>query len=318
VSEQWLGEQLRWARTSDMRKFSLSAICLTFLAVGGVGPGPTVAQVGPAADTPVPRQFQESYKVYLDMRSNAVAPKELPDWSGLWTRKTGPAGLVFDSNQPLPISAGHITAELTPQYQAMFEKKLRDVAAGREWDPLSDCLPSGFPRWLTEPFLREAVVTRKETWWIQEQQNEIRRIYTDGRGHVPEDEAYSLWDGDSIGFWDKHTLVIHTIRVKPGQYNRSQPDYSDQTSTVERVRLKDKDTMEDDVTVWDPLSLKKPWRVLIYWTKVTTPGLRIDTWSCEENSNVAKTPDGGTRIILPGEPGYRDPEKLQESPPAPH
>jgi hypothetical protein len=272
------------------------------------------AQAGPPANTPIPQQFQDSYKVFLAMKAKAVPPKQLPDWSGLWTRQDSPAGLVFDSSQPLPISAGRITAVLTPKYQAAFEQKLRDVAAGREWDPLSYCLPSGFPRWLTEPFLREAIVTPKQTWWIQEQQNEIRRIYTDGRGHIPEDEAYILWDGDSIGFWDRDTLVIHTIRVRPGQYNRSQPDYSDQTSTVERVRMPDKDTMEDQVTVWDPLSLKKPWHVVMVWKRVTTPGLRIDTWSCEENSNVDRNPDGSTKLILPGEPGYRDPEKLLTPP----
>jgi hypothetical protein len=277
-------------------------------------PALTFAQAGPPANTPIPQQFQDSYKVFLQMKAKSVPPKRLPDWSGLWTRQDSPAGLVFDPLQPLPVSAGRITAVLTPKYQAAFQQKLRDVAAGREWDPLSYCLPSGFPRWLTEPFLREAIVTPKQTWWIQEQQNEIRRIYTDGRGHVPEDEAYILWDGDSIGFWDADTLVIHTIRVRPGQYNRSQPDYSDQTSTVERVRMPDKDTMEDQVTVWDPLSLKKPWHVVLYWKRVTTPGLRIDTWSCEENSNVVKTPNGSTDLVLPGEPGYRDPGKLLEAP----
>jgi hypothetical protein len=38
--------------------------------------------------------------------------------------------------------------------------------------------------------------------------------------------------------------------------------------------------------------------------------LRIDTWSCEENSNVSKNADGTTQLILPGEAGYKDPDKL--------
>jgi hypothetical protein len=297
---------------TETRTFALSVVCWVLAASASLAPVRALAQAGPPANTPVPAQFQASYKVYLAMKAKAVTPKHLPDWSGLWTRKDAPAGLTFDPKQPPPVEAGHITAELTPKYQALYEQKLRDVAAGREYDPLSDCLPSGFPRWLTEPFLREAVVTRKETWWIQEQQNEIRRIYTDGRGHVPEDEAYPLWDGDSIGFWDGETLVIHTIRVKPTEYNRQQPDYSDQTSAVERVRMTNPTSMEDDITVWDPLSLRKPWHVVEYWYKVTTPGLRIDTWSCEENSNVSKNPDGTTQLILPGEPGYKDPDVLNK------
>jgi hypothetical protein len=294
----------------EAEKFALRVACLVLSTAAACAPGVLRAQVGPPADTPIPAQFQDSYKVWQDMKAKAVAPKHVPDWSGLWTRTNSPAGFSFDPKQPPPVEAGHVTAELTPKYQALYEQKLRDVAAGKEYDPLSDCLPSGFPRWLTEPFLREAIVTPRETWWIQEQQNEIRRIYTDGRGHVPEDEAFPLWDGDSIGFWDGNTLVVHTIRVKPTEYNRQQPDYSDQLSSVERIRLTDHNNMEDDITVWDPESLKKPWHVIEHWKRVTTPGLRIDTWSCEENSNVSKNADGTTQLILPGEPGYKDPDKL--------
>jgi len=276
----------------------------------------------PAADTPVPKPFQESYQAYLKMKADAHGGVDfrradyakMPDWSGLWSRDPT-AGLKFDPAQkgngffgPM----GPITAELTPRYQAAYEQKLREVAAGNEWDQLSDCLPAGYPRWLTEPFLREFIITPGQTWWITEQQSEARRIYTDGRGHVPEDSAQPLWDGDSIGFWDGQTLVVHTIRVIHGQYQRSQPDYSSQTSTVERIRMVDNDTIEDDVTVWDPKGLRKPWRVVQKYKRVKDRGARIDMWSCDANNNVIRTPTGGSQFILPGESvtitrTYKDP-----------
>ena len=62
--------------------------------------------------------------------------------------------------------------------------------------------------------------------------NSIRRIYTDGREHTPEVEAYALWNGDSIGFWEGDSMVIHTTQLMSGQYQRSQPDYTDQVETV--------------------------------------------------------------------------------------
>jgi hypothetical protein len=239
----------------------------------------------------------------------------MPDWSGLWTRDLS-AGLKFDSKQTgngffAPL--GPITAELTPRYKAAYEQKLREVAAGNEWDQLSDCLPAGYPRWLTEPFLREFIVTPSQTWWITEQQSEARRIYTDGRGHIPEDDAQATWTGDSIGFWDGQTLVVHTIRVMHGQYQRSQPDYSKQTSTVERIRMVDPNTIEDQVTVWDPKGLLKPWKVVFKFNRVTTPGSHIDMWSCNANNNVVRTPTGGSQFILKGESvtvtqTYKDPE----------
>jgi len=277
----------------------------------------------PPADTPIPSYYQQSYDVYLQMKAAAhggtdytkASYAEMPDWSGVWTRNPTD-GLKFDPKQEgqgFTSPLGPITAELTPRYQEAFEEKLRQVKSGNEWDQLSDCLPAGYPRWLTEPFLREFILTPNETYWATEQQSEVRRIYTDGRGHIPESEAHPLWDGDSIGFWDGQTLVVHTIRVTHGQYQRSQPDYSEETSTVERIRKVDPNTIEDDVTVWDPLGLAKPWHVVEHYVRVTTPGSRIDMWSCDANNNVVRTANGASQFILPGETvtvqrSYKEPD----------
>ena len=43
-----------------------------------------------------------------------------------------------------------------------------------------------------------------------------------------------------------------------GQYLRSEPDYSYQTSTVERIHMVSHDTIEDELTVWDPKELSSP------------------------------------------------------------
>ena len=45
-----------------------------------------------------------------------------------------------------------------------------------------------------------------------------------------------------------------------------------------------------------------------------TPNLRIDMWSCNENTNVVKTAEGVTQFILPGEAGYKDPNTLTATP----
>ncbi|MDB5458523.1 MAG: hypothetical protein JWO72_264 [Caulobacteraceae bacterium] len=295
------------------------AACFSIALLAGTALAPTLAaaQDKPPADTPVPAQFQESYKAFLDMKAKAHGgakhtATDVPDWSGIWTR--GPGGLKFDPAQPGAPTEGKVTAVLTPPYRAKYEKKVADLIKGIEWDQLSYCLPAGFPRSLTEPFLREYIVKPDQVWQINEQQSEARRIYTDGRGHVPDDEAFPLWEGDSIGFWDGDALVVHTIRVKPGQYQRAQPDYTDQTSTIERIRKINADTIEDDVTVWDPPALQKPWRVVDTYVRIKSPGARIDMWSCEENNNVVKTENGASTFVLPGESGYKDPSKILTAP----
>jgi hypothetical protein len=302
-----------WAVALRRSKYAPALAAL--ILVGAITPSTAAAQAQPAWNTPIPAEFQDSWKTFLAMKAKAKPHKgPIPDWSGIWTR--GPGGLKFDPAQPGSPAEGKITAALTADADAKYRQKLAEVAKGVEWDQLSYCLPAGYPRWLTEPFLREFIVTSKETWWINEQQSEARRIYTDGRGHVPEDEAFPLWEGDSIGFWDGDTLVAHTIRVKPGQYQRSQPDYSEKTSTVERIRKIGPDTIEDKVTVWDPWGLKQPWTVVNQYVRVKTPHSRIDMWSCEENNNVVKTSDGTSQFILPGESGYKDPSKILKAPDA--
>jgi hypothetical protein len=249
------------------------------------------------------QEYRNSTEHFEALKRAAKGGKEitwdkLPDWTGLWTRVATPL-FKFDPAQP---SVQQTTAQLTPEFARKHKEKLERVTKGIEWDPISNCIPPGHPRWLTEPFLREFVLRPDQTLLINEMVNDIRRIYTDGREHTPEDEAYPLWNGDSIGFWDGDSLVIHTTQLMGGQYQRSQPDYTDQVETVERWRKINENTMEADVTIYDPPALVRPWHVVQRYSRVTTPGLRIRSWVCEENANneVFQTKEGATQHVLPG------------------
>jgi len=293
--------------------------------------------IQPAADTPVAPQYQESYQAWLAMKKKAgggtkytrVTYAKMPDWSGVWTRVGG-----FNWNSPPVVNQestgigpeaaqamlkacssfpckGWVEADLTPEYAQRFRQKMTALAHGFEWDQLSDCLPSGYPRFLLNPFYREFTVTPTETWLSQETQGEYRRIYTDGRGHVSEDDGHALWEGDSIGFWDGDALVVHTIRMRAEELQRNMPAVSEDVSTVERIRMIDPNTLEDDATIYDPKALRKPWRGVHHYIRVTAPVARLDMWSCAENNNVVMTENGGSTFILPGEPGYKNPMDIQ-------
>jgi hypothetical protein len=179
------------------------------------------------------KQHRTSWDLYkaLERQANGgqrLNPARLPDWTGVYTR----SGVLFNWDQDqgrerMP------TAKLTPEYQQRLVTKLDNIEKGIEFDNLSNCAPPGHPRWMTEPFLREFVVTPDQTWLINEMVNDIRRIYTDGREHIAEADRYPLWNGDSIGFWDGGKLVIHTNSLRSGQYQRTQPEYTEQVETVE-------------------------------------------------------------------------------------
>jgi hypothetical protein len=172
------------------------------------------------------------------------------------------------------------------------------VKRGIEWDPISTCAPPGHPRWLTEPFTREFIVTPKQTWLINEMVNDIRRIYTDGRDHVPEADRYPLYNGDSIGFWDGPALVVHTNQLMAGIYQRSNPDYTEQVETVEIWQKVGDNTVQADVWVYDPPALVEPWYVRQSYGRLSDPDMRIRYWNCAENQNnaVFQTKDGTTQF----------------------
>ena len=247
------------------------------------------------------RQHKTASELFQALKDEAkggqrLTPANLPDWSGVYTRTPVP-GFAFDPEQP---AGGLPTAKLTPEFRAKLLKRLEDTKKGIEWDPISTCSPPGHPRWLTEPFLREFMVSPDQTLLINEMVNDIRRIYTDGRDHTPEADRYPLYDGDSIGFWDGPKLVIHTNQLKAGIYQRGQPDYTDQVETVEIWQKVDDKTLGADVWVYDPPALEEPWYAKQSYLKLDNPdkSLRIRYWNCGENENnsVVQTKNGATEF----------------------
>ncbi|HEY8519510.1 MAG TPA: hypothetical protein VIN61_05480 [Gammaproteobacteria bacterium] len=236
------------------------------------------------------------YQFFLEQADGGdrKGPADMPDWSGVYTRN----GIIFNfdpdqGRDRLP------TAKLTPEYQRRLEEKLDRIERGIEYDPLSECAPPGHPRWLTEPFLREFVPTPKQTWLINEMVNDIRRVYTDGRGHTPEEEAYPTYNGDSIGFWDGDRLVVHTNQLMAGQYQRTQPEYTEQVETVEIWEKVDDRNIVAHVWVYDPPVLAEPWYVKQTYTKLSDEqSLRIRYWHCAENPNnvVIRTEEGSSQF----------------------
>lgn len=227
-------------------------------------------------------------------RGGQVSPpfSQLPDWSGLWT--AGGGGSLFGR------SPGGVSPKLTPAAAAVLKQGAELDAKGISYDEnLSECGPPGFPRWLVIPFLREFAVRPEQTWLSSETVNNVRRIYTDGRGHPPVEDAFPLYYGDSIGFWDGPKLVIHTNQLMARSMGRNQPDQSEQMETVEIWEKVDARTIKADVWIYDPALFTEPWYMQRRYTQVPNAdkSLRMNYWHCGENPNneVVKTPEGSTQ-----------------------
>jgi len=241
------------------------------------------------------RELYDSLKRDAD-GGNALAWQDVPDWSGVWTRE----GVLFFWDQDQGSFDALPTAKLKPPYERMLVEKLDAIDAGLEYDPLSAGNPAGMPRWMTEPFLKDFAVTPTQTWLINEMMNEIRRVYTDGRDHPSPDDAYPLWLGDSIGFWNDDRLTIHTSQMRSGQYQRIQPSYSDEVESVEIWQKTNDDTIVVDMWVYDPPALLEPWYTRHTYKKLGNDDnyLRIRYWHFNENQNndVELTGEGGSQF----------------------
>ena len=88
---------------------------------------------------------------------------------------------------------------------------------------------------------------------------ETRHIYTDGRKFPPEDELWPTLLGRSIGHWEQtkegQTLVVETISVRTGIWADLTPAMlSGQEKLLERIRQVDANTIEDQMTITDPVA----------------------------------------------------------------
>lgn len=315
---------LHWVGNADAQQAPGSGqsgdIMLT--AVQGATP---VAEPGPT--TPVPAWAQQSYNAYLQMKTEARGGThytretyvQMPDWSGNWNhvdgfawdhtvdpiaKRDGPAQLqaIFDHCSSFPC-AGWVTAALRPAYALRFREKLIAGGQGVSWDYLSACLPTGFPRdmLVSAGGERYFMISPTKTLMYYQSDEGNRVIFTDGRGHIPPDEAYPMWSGDSIGFWDKDTLVVHTLYVRNIELNRNLPADSEQASVVERIRMIDPNTLQDQATLYDPKMLFEPWSGLQTFKRDTSAHAIVDLYSCDENNNVYQGKNGGTEVLLPGQ-----------------
>ena len=222
-----------------------------------------------------------------------VPYNRLPDWSGLWMRAGGGGGFV----NALP--GGGPAPKLTVAALAKLKENEVMAAKGAAYqENISDCGPPGPPDVAEHSIPSRVHRKAGQTWLSSETVNNVRRIYTDGRAHPSQDEAFPLYYGDSIGFWDNQKLVIHTTQLMARSLAGSL-NQSEQMETVEIWEKIDPKTVEAKVWIYDPTIYLEPWYTTRRYDHVDNPAkvLRMNYWHCGENANneVFKTPEGSTQ-----------------------
>ena len=161
-------------------------------------------------------------------------PDGRPDLSGVWNGGGGIRGLKPGEEMIM-----------TPWAQAIFDYRTDPDGNAANADPNLHCLPSGVPRMSPYPWrIVQTPTHRLETHifiLFEGNIHSYRQIFMDGRPHA--EDPNPSWYGDSIGWWEGDTLGLHLI---------------------ERFTRIDKNTLEWEITIDDPIAYEKPFTVLTH------------------------------------------------------
>jgi hypothetical protein len=212
----------------------------------------------------------------------------LPDWSGIWLNSVWLADA--SGRPPGGPAAVRANAQMRkePPYNEVWAAKYRAVnqdTAGiaAKAAALTSCL-RGYPGLMEGPMHFQIAALPGETLIVFES-GQVRHIYTDGRSHPGPDDLWPTPLGDSIGHWEGDTLVIDTIErissdvVAPAAWGAL---LSDQARFTERWRMVDPDTLENQMTIDDPVTLAKPWVMRLQYKRQRVMD-RMLPFDCTEN-----------------------------------
>lgn len=230
----------------------------------------------------------------LNSRERTRAFAKLPDWSGLWEQYS--SGATGSSDDPEEFKAS--MAPVHPPYNAEWEAKSQAAAKERASQPDKVCGNIGFPGLMIGSALMFEVVITPELTVMHFDFSETRHIYTDGKPQLPEDELFATTWGSSVGHWEGQTLVVDTVASSSPVTAFGDP-ISDKATFHERIRMVDKNTLEDLLTITDPVAFTHPWQLTRRYHRV--PNMtRLVEEECGGNERDIRV--NGTFTIAPPKP----------------
>jgi hypothetical protein len=219
---------------------------------------------------------------------------KLPDWSGIWLA----ASIVEDAGGNLDTKP--VKFLQPPPYNAEWEAAYQKRKAANAKREVRGCLID-FPITMESPQPFRMLVTPAETVYLSGD-GMWREIFTDGRPHPPKDKLWPTVTGHSIGHWEGETLVVDTVARLPGEVRFvGAAAFSDQAHFKERIRMTGQDSMEDQMTIEDPVAFTRPWNLTLDYKRVTFLD-RLDPYYCELDQRIDFDKDG-KMLIKPAEPG---------------
>jgi hypothetical protein len=144
------------------------------------------------------------------------------------------------------------------------------------------CVPDGLPRILGNPYPFQLIQTPGRVTFVYELNHVIRPIPLDKPQQSAEElEVAPYYSGHSVAHWNGETLVIETAGFNEKTFiDATGAPHSDAMTTVEQVKKLDDKTLEDVITVTDPVMFSKPWSARFVYDP--HPEVRLEDYVCGE------------------------------------
>lgn len=191
-----------------------------------------------------------------------------PDLNGVWHHYFGEdayqalkpgQSATFDFSRIAGPDAPITAIKSKPEYKPEFVAKVADLDRRQnETDDNLRCGPPGVPR-LGPP--NQIVQTPGQVVFLYADVNGefFRVIPTDGK--TSEADLEASYNGDSVGRWEGDTLVVEANNFTDDSWLADDGYFhSSKLRVVERLKRQG-DTLQYDVTAYDPAVLAKPWQM---------------------------------------------------------
>ncbi len=148
-----------------------------------------------------------------------------------------------------------------PYLPAALAKRNENFANRRTADPESKCWLPGVPRITYMPFPFQILQFERYVVINYEYLNTTRYIYMDGTPS-PDPDVIDFYMGSSNGRWEGNTLVVEVTNNNDRTwFDRAGNHHSDAMRLVERYTPIGPDHLQYEVTVTDPKTFSRPWKM---------------------------------------------------------
>ena len=192
---------------------------------------------------------------------------------------------ITDDGLLLNIADADKVAPFQPWSKALYERRQRALLKD---DPIARCLPQGGPRQFQTPngfqFVEQKELGRILLLLGGGDRN-WRIIYTDGRPQGQPAEVVPSYYGNSVGHWEKDTLVVDSIGFNEKFWlTAGGLPHTEGLHLIERFTRTDLNTLKYEVTVDDPRTYTRSWNG--GWAIQWVPDQEIQEYFCEDNAET--------------------------------